>query len=253
MCASRRTLLVVWFVGASAAVLPVGNAAAARSACSSALGKANVTGPTRAAAWRVALEGRTAVLYRLPGKSLRASAWVAPTQAPWLLVVGRARASYSRCWLQVRLPWRPNGATGWVNANAVLLEKNPWRIAISTSRRTLTVFRAGKSIRTVSVVVGKPSTPTPAGLFGIVWVIPWHPNDFLGSWVIELSAHSDVLHQFDGGDGTVGIHGRGGASLLDPLGSARSHGCIRLANDSIDWLVRTIGANQLPGTAVQIG
>jgi lipoprotein-anchoring transpeptidase ErfK/SrfK len=110
----------------------------------------------------------------------------------------------------------------------------------------------GAPIRTISVVVGKPSTPTPLGLFAIAWAIPWHPTDFLGSWVLELTAHSNVLQEFDGGDGTVGIHGRGGASLLDPLGSARSHGCIRLANDAIDSLVRTVGASRLPGTPVQV-
>jgi lipoprotein-anchoring transpeptidase ErfK/SrfK len=109
------------------------------------------------------------------------------------------------------------------------------------------------SIRTVSVVVGKPSTPTPVGLFAIAWAIPWNPNDFLGSWVLELTAHSNVLQQFDGGDGTVGIHGRGGLSLLDPLGSAASHGCIRLANADIDWLVDMVGESQLPGTPVEVG
>ena len=86
------------------------------------------------------------------------------------------------------------------------MERTPWRIVISTARRTLTLFRAAKAVRTVSVVVGKPSTPTPDGLFAVWWAIPWHPDDFLGSWVLELTAHSDVLQQFDGGDGTVAIH-----------------------------------------------
>jgi lipoprotein-anchoring transpeptidase ErfK/SrfK len=130
--------------------------------------------------------------------------------------------------------------------------QDPWRIEISTAARTLTLFHTGAAVRTVSVVVGKPSTPSPTGLFAITWAIPWNPNDFLGSWVLELIAHSDVLQQFDGGDGTVGIHGRGGTSLLDPLGSAASHGCIRLANDDIDWLVKTVGAGRLSGTPVQI-
>jgi len=40
--------------------------------------------------------------------------------------------------------------------------------------------------------------------------------------------------------------------LLDPLGCARSHGCIWLANDAIDWLVATVGEDQLPGTPVQV-
>jgi lipoprotein-anchoring transpeptidase ErfK/SrfK len=154
--------------------------------------------------------------------------------------------------LQVRLPWRPNDADGWINARNTFLEQTAWRIEVSTARRTLTLLYEGTRIRTVSIVVGKPSTPTPVGLFAVVWTVRWHPNDFLGSWVLELTAHSNVLQHFEGGDGTVGIHGRGGASLLDPLGSAASHGCIRLANEQIDWLVATVGQSGLPGTPVHV-
>ncbi|MBV9423864.1 MAG: L,D-transpeptidase [Solirubrobacterales bacterium] len=252
MWTARWTFVVVWFVFASAAALPVGNAEATDFGCTNVLGRASVAGPTRTVAWRAGIEARTAVFYRLPGKSIGPARWLAPTDAPWLLVVARPRVADDRCWLRLRLPWRPNGAAGWVNANNVVVEKTPWRVQVSRGRRTLTLLRGGASVRTLSVVVGKPSTPTPLGLFAIVWAIPWHPNDFLGSWVLELTGHSDVLQQFDGGDGTVGIHGRGGASLLDPLGSARSHGCIRLANDAIDWLVATVGVDRLPGTPVQI-
>jgi lipoprotein-anchoring transpeptidase ErfK/SrfK len=253
----RRALIGMWAVFMFGAVLPAGNAAAesgpARStACARVLGSAAVTGPTTRVAWKVGLQSRIGVFDDVPGKSLHPSTWVGPSDAPWLLVVARPHDSYNRCWVQVRLPWRPNNAVGWINANLVVVKMTPWRIEASTATRTLTLLRAGRSVRTISVVVGKPSTPTPTGLFAIAWAIPWHPNDFLGSWVLELTAHSDVLQQFDGGDGTVGIHGRGGASLLDPLGSAASHGCIRLANESIDWLVRTIGESQLPGTPVQV-
>jgi lipoprotein-anchoring transpeptidase ErfK/SrfK len=178
--------------------------------------------------------------------------WLTPTEAESLLVVAPARAARGRCWLRVRLPWRPNGSAGWINAGKVLLQPTSWRIVVSPAHRTLTLFRAGEAVRTLSVVVGKPSTPTPGGLFAVWWAIPSHPHAFLGSWVLELTAHSDVLRQFDGGDGTVAIHGRGGASLEDPLGTALSHGCIRLSNAAIDWLVRTVGPSQLPGTPVQI-
>jgi lipoprotein-anchoring transpeptidase ErfK/SrfK len=252
-----RILIVVGAVFASTAALPVADAAAKNepsksTACTGVLGRASVAGPTSTVAWKVGLESRTAVFDRVPGKSLSPSTWVAPRDAPWLLVLARPRAADDRCWVQVRLPWRPNNAAGWINAQRVVVEMTNWRIVVSTASRTLTLFKAGRSVRTVSVVVGKPSTPTPTGLFAIAWAIPWHPNDFLGSWVLELTAHSDVLQQFDGGDGTVGIHGRGGASLLDPLGSAASHGCIRLANDAIDWLVQTVGQGGLPGTPVQV-
>ena len=107
-------------------------------------------------------------------------------------------------------------------------------------------------MRSVQVVVGAPGTATPVGLFSIVGAWGSPPGAFLGSWILPLTAHSDTLQHFEGGDGTVGIHGRGGASLLDPLGSARSHGCIRLANAAIDWLVRKVGAGRLAGIPVSV-
>jgi lipoprotein-anchoring transpeptidase ErfK/SrfK len=35
------------------------------------------------------------------------------------------------------------------------------------------------------------------------------------------------------------VHGTG--NLYDPLGSAASHGCIRLATGAITWLARRVG------------
>ena len=141
---------------------------AKRSACSFALGNMAVSGPRDAIAWRAALETRTPVLDHLPGSKIRISDWINPSSAPWLLVLGRARTADGRCWVQVRLPWRPNGAAGWINVNNVELAPTHWRIVVSRARRTLTLWHSGKSVRTVSVVVGKPSTPTPTGLFAIV-------------------------------------------------------------------------------------
>jgi hypothetical protein len=167
-------------------------------------------------------------------------------------VLRAARTSSRGCWVEVRLPWRPNDAVGWVDASDVTLRPTPWRVAISTARRSLSVYRRGRLVRHLRVVVGAPGTPTPGGLFSIIgaWASP--PGAFLGSWILPLTAHSDTLREFDGGDGTVGIHGRGGASLLDPLGSARSHGCIRLANAAIDWLVSSVGAARLAGVPVSV-
>jgi lipoprotein-anchoring transpeptidase ErfK/SrfK len=134
----------------------------------------------------------------------------------------------------------------------VLLRPTAWSIGVFLAPRTLTVFRVGRVVRRLRVVIGAPATPTPTGLFSIIGAWRSPPTAFLGSWILPLTAHSDALQEFEGGDGTVGIHGRGGASLIDPLGSARSHGCIRLPNDSIDWLVRSIGAAQLAGTPVRV-
>jgi lipoprotein-anchoring transpeptidase ErfK/SrfK len=203
-------------------------------------------------AWHAELLGPTGIYGSVSPAGTKARIFVGPTQASWLLVLDAASTHSGRCWLEVRLPWRPNDASGWIRASQVIVRPTPWRIVVSTPDRTLSVYRRGSLVRRLQVVVGKPGTPTPEGLFSIVGAWPDPPNAFLGSWILALTAHSDVLQQFDGGDGTVGIHGRGGASLLDPLGSASSHGCIRVDNSSIDWLVSSIGAGALPGIPVRV-
>lgn len=205
--------------------------------------------PTRTLAWRAVLTQRTPVradIDRRPRQAVR------PADADALLVLGAARDKRGRCWLRVRLPSRPNYAKGWIWAARVHLRSTRWRLVVSRATRRIEIRRAGKPVRRWKVVVGAPATPTPAGLFSIVQVWPWHAGDFLGSWILPLTAHSDVLQEFGSGDGRIGLHGRGGASLLDPLGSAASHGCVRLPNRSIAWIVRRIGAGGLPGVPVDV-
>jgi lipoprotein-anchoring transpeptidase ErfK/SrfK len=79
--------------------------------------------------------------------------------------------------------------------------------------------------------------PTPRGLFAIGERIR-QPPGVLGPWALHLTAHSGVLDDYGGGNGRVAIHGRSGALLSDPLGTARSHGCIRMANAAVAWLAR---------------
>jgi hypothetical protein len=208
--------------------------------------------PTTTVAWRAELLGQTSFYETIPHGRTRRRGSLAPSQAAWLLVLGAADNRTGHCWVKVRLPARPNRAAGWIDSERVLLRPIGWRIVISLATRTLTVDRAGAPTRRLRVVIGATTTPTPKGLFSILGAWRSPPNAFLGSWILALTAHSDVLHKFDGGNGRIGIHGRGGASLRDPLGTARSHGCVRLANTAIDWLVHTIGRAQLPGTPVQI-
>jgi L,D-transpeptidase catalytic domain len=209
--------------------------------------------PTQAVAWRAAPKTRVPVYGQLSEVQHGLRRTVGPRDAAWLLVLDAAPDPAGRCWVRVRLPRRPSGAAAWINADNLRLRPTPWRIVISRFKRTVTLLRDGKPLRrTLRVVIGAPSTPTPGGLFAVLRADHWNPDAFLGSWIIRLTVHSRVLQEFDGGDGRVAIHGRGGTSLLDPLGSARSHGCVRLSNRAINWLVSTIGADQLPGTPVQI-
>ena len=174
------------------------------------------------------------------------SQWGTPTK---LLVLGSRLDSTGRPWVLVRLDYRPNGYAAWIDADDAVLFTDSWRISVLRARHEVLIYRADRLMRTFAAVVGKPSTPTPAGLFAVAAELRQpDAGEFEGSWVLPLTAHSDVLSHFAGGDGQIALHGRGGASLADPLGSARSHGCVRLANEAIDW----IAANVPVGTPVHV-
>ena len=166
-----------------------------------------------------------------------------------LLVLGMRTGADGQPWLRVRLPGRPNGSSGWIRRDRVVVRHIPWWIDVSLSRRQVQVFRSGSLVRRFGAVVGAPSTPTPVGLYAVYEADPQpSAGDFVGSWVLQLTAFSDVLDNYGGGPGRVAIHGRGGASLADPLGTARSHGCVRVSNADVQWLARTVAA----GTPVRI-
>lgn len=165
--------------------------AAAVGCSGGAATQAAVGRPTAAVAWRAGLDRPTAI-YDRPTRGRR-RAWVRSSEAPWLLVIGAARRSDGRCMVRVRLPERPNNAAGWIDSRHVLLAPTPWRAAVSRSHRTLSLTRSGPRVKRVRVVVGKPSTPTPSGLFAIANAVRGNPGDFTGSWILALTAHSEVL------------------------------------------------------------
>ena len=174
--------------------------------------------------------------------------------APWgggptgLMVLARRIDPNGRAWLRVRLAERPNAAAGWIPADVARVRRTLWRIVVSTRGRELRVLRRGRVVRRGSVVIGAPSTPTPHGRFAVVERVRQPAGGFLGDWALHLTAHSTVLENYGGGPGRVALHGRGGASLLDPLGTARSHGCVRLDDRLITLLARVAR----PGTPVTI-
>lgn len=185
--------------------------------------------------------GRGEVIWRATGTTR----WSGTEQR---LMVLTSRTVKGHEWLKVRLPMRPNGLSGWIPRDRVQLSHSRRFILIDLSRRRLSIYAPGRRLTRFRVVVGAPSTPTPRGLFAIYdRVRQSDPDGFTGPWVLPITAHSEQLRQFDGGPGVVGLHGRDGASLLDPLGSARSHGCIRMTNSRIRHLSRI-----MKGTAVRI-
>ena len=144
------------------------------------------------------------------------------------------------------LPGRPNGSTGWIVQAGTRGLVTGWRILVDLGARRLAVYRDGRRVVTMQAVVGKPSTPTPTGRFFVEETVRLAPGEADGPFALALSARSNVLQEFEGGPGQIGIHGRVG--LGGTLGKAESHGCVRLATASIDWLAARIG----PGTPVKV-
>lgn len=216
----------------------------------SSLFKRRVPGPSRKGGTYIArILIKTGVQRRPRGKGI----WIARTWTKWsggaqkLMVLG-SRIVKGRMWLKVRLPTRPNGRSGWLPRDRVQLSHSPHYLLIDRSQRMLRIYRHGKRVARFRVVVGAPGTPTPVGLFALYdRVRQSNPNGFIGPWAVPLTAHSNQLKRYDGGPGLVALHGRAGASFLDPLGSARSHGCVRMNNSRIRQVVRVA-----KGTAVHI-
>jgi lipoprotein-anchoring transpeptidase ErfK/SrfK len=157
-----------------------------------------------------------------------------------LPVIGHATSKDGRSWARVRLPGRPSGHTGWLPTSHTKRAATPWRLALKLSTRRVTVYEHGHVARRFPVIVGTPSTPTPRGRFFIEEPLALAPGGHGGPFALATSARSAVLQEFEGGPGQIALHGTNG--LSGALGTAASHGCIRLSTDAITWLSRRIGS-----------
>src|SRR5207248_11615714 len=111
-------------------------------------------------------------------------------------------------WVRVYLPTRPNGLTGWIRRRAVRLLHNPYRIVVRLRRHRLELWKGTRRVLHARTVVGTPSTPTPVGMFYVVDLLkPPDPHGSYGPFTYDLSAHSNVLREFAGGDGHAATHG----------------------------------------------
>jgi lipoprotein-anchoring transpeptidase ErfK/SrfK len=166
-----------------------------------------------------------------------------PTTLP---VIGALTGPDGVRWLRVMLPGRPDGSSGWIAQQGTSETVTSWHLLVNLTARRVRAYRAGHVAKSFQAVVGKPSTPTPTGEFFVEETLRMPSGEAGGPFALALSARSNALQEFEGGPGQIAIHGRD--NLGGTLGTAASHGCIRLATASIEWLAARIG----PGTPVTI-
>jgi lipoprotein-anchoring transpeptidase ErfK/SrfK len=140
--------------------------------------------------------------------------------------------------LQVYLPTRPNGSTGWLSAGDVDLAVTRYRIEVRLQRHRLILWKGRRPVLRAPIAKGRAVSPTPTGRYFVTDLLrPPDPHGFYGPYALGLSAHSPVYTTFEGGDGQVGLHGTNQPSVL---GTDVSHGCIRVANQVITTLARRV-------------
>ena len=93
-------------------------------------------------------------------------------------------------------------------------------ININTSSRVLYLLSGSKLLGNYPIAVGKPSTPTPSGIYTVVNKII-NPGGMLGTRWLGLNIPN----------GAYGIHG---TNSPESIGKAISNGCIRLHNQDIE-------------------
>jgi hypothetical protein len=149
-------------------------------------------------------------------------------------------------WARVMLPLRPNGSQGWVRTDGMAMFVVEGSIAIDISDRTLT-YRVGQAeVLTTEIAVGSSRNPTPTGHFFVTDSVTMaDPNSTWGPHALGLSARSETITEYNGGDGIIGIHG---TDSPWSIGQASSLGCVRVANDVITRLHEMVRL----GTPVEI-
>jgi lipoprotein-anchoring transpeptidase ErfK/SrfK len=130
-----------------------------------------------------------------------------------------------------------------VSSHAADVVTGPLTMAVSTQKKILVVRIGGTEMRRYSVAVGTKAKPTPMGQFTVkhvVWNPAWHPPDAKWAKGKQPAGPGDPKNPmkvvkifFQEPD--YYIHG---TDAEDTLGSAASHGCIRMAQEDVYKLAR---------------
>lgn len=134
-----------------------------------------------------------------------------------------------------------------------LAGKYPTVVTVSRSGFRLYLWKNLKLEKTFPVAVGMAGLETPTGLYSVQdkqenpsWHVPnsaWAGK--LAGTTVPPGPNNPIKARWMGLASSVGIHG---TAAVDSLGSAASHGCIRMDPDDVIWLY-----DQVPvGTPVYI-
>ena len=143
-----------------------------------------------------------------------------------VLALSARRGKDKAWWYRLSLPGHPNGARGWVRADAVEVRPVVNRIVVRLGARRIEVrrIRDGRLLLRSAAAMGAYGSETPTGRDFYVQSAFVPTDRFFGTFALETSAYARVT---DWPSNVVGIHG---TNLPALLGQAVSHGCVRVPN-----------------------
>lgn len=128
----------------------------------------------------------------------------------------------------------------------------PLRLEIKLSRRRVTVYRGNTPIKSYAIAVGKPGWETPKGTYQVkqmfknpTWIHPLKKGITIPGGDPENPLGRYWIGFWTDGKNWIGFHGTPNPGSV---GSAASHGCIRMYNHDIEELFRKVSL----GTEVRV-
>ena len=135
--------------------------------------------------------------------------------------------------------------TGVTAADAPRAPQAVRRLVVSIPDRKLALIENDAIVSVFAVAVGAPDSPTPIGTFIIVNRIP-NPTYYKPGKIVGPGAANPLGTRWIGlNEKGYGIHG---TDQPRSIGSARSHGCIRLRNRDVEQLFERVR----PGDVVEL-
>lgn len=131
------------------------------------------------------------------------------------------------------------------------LVTQPTRLEISLSRHRVTLYRENKPIKSYPIAVGRKGWETPTGNFQVMQMIqnPQWIHPFTGQAIPGGSPENPLGHYWIGfwtnGTDWIGFHG---TPNPETVGTAASHGCIRMYSKDIEELFSQVSV----GTQVRV-
>lgn len=134
----------------------------------------------------------------------------------------------------------------------IYIEESPLRLEIKLSRRRVTLYRGNTVLKTYPIAIGRPGWETPTGTFSVrqmfrnpTWVHPLKPGIEIPGGDPENPLGRFWIGFWTDGKNWIGFHGTPNPGSV---GTAASHGCIRMYNKDIEELFKKISL----GTEVKV-